>query len=343
MIVANLAPIKNTNGLYYYALEYLRRLGPSALRAVLVRPQLAAAASAALNGARIVPVGNRERLGAAMRSIVAGDFIYTPTPHPWPFLSAQCIVVHDAYPFIEGPKAALKRRLLKASLATSRCGVACINRSDAMQFARSLGVRADRLRFAPNIVAATGAPWVRSAPAWPRPGPLMVGLVGTDSPKKNYDALFAAAGAETSTSAAESHDAIAFLVYGHPTRYHQQVVARHPGIDIRLVPSDGVGIEDFLGGIDVLASVAQGEGFGRPIAAALAGGVPCVLVESPVFREFFSTGAVLLDSAASVYAELRRMQRSGRPLDRPRWVPAADVASGAESMLAWLRQRAVKA
>ncbi|MDC0906589.1 hypothetical protein OAS81_04480 [Gammaproteobacteria bacterium] len=60
-------------------------------------------------------------------------------------------------------------------------------------------------------------------------------------------------------------------------------------MSIKLVSSDEVSLESFLScTIDIVVAVGVGEGFCRPIAVATMLGVQTVLIEDPVFREFYS-------------------------------------------------------
>lgn len=295
MIVANFCHIKATNGLFHYGVDYLRRCEDLVAR-VLVRPALADAARAALPGLEIVCCSMRRLLGEAAAARRRGDLVFTPTSHPLPWLSNQWVVVHDAYPFTTGPRATLKTRLLRWSLASSRCTVGYINQSDGLPFVQCLGVGADRRVFAPNEFPAR----VPDAPPASQPAqrPLTVGLVGTDSAKKNYDALFDAL--RRAGGAGRLH----FRAYGHRTPYFEALLARHPDIQLSLDSSDAMRLQDFFSHIDVLASVAEQEGFGRPIAAALQSNIPCLLLDRPVFLEFFDPGARFFRTEADLVRAL---------------------------------------
>jgi hypothetical protein len=326
VIVANLYPIKSTNGLYYYALDYLQEHS-RLLRRVLVRPTMAAEASRSLPGTEVVVCGWRQLLAEARRARRDGDLLFTPTPHPLPAIHRQWIVVHDAYPFLAGWRGLVKRAMLTLSLATSRCQVAYINRSDALQFVGSLGVSDERRVFAPNRFPERPALRARVAP-WA--SPLIIGLVGTDSAKKNYARLFAA------LSAFAPGAPLAFRVYGHDSAYLREVRQQSPHASITLVSSDRVSLDTFFQDIHVLASVATQEGFGRPIAAALLAGIPCVLVECAVFREFFDGAAIFQPDAQSVARFLVEAART--PPSNPRYSPPADAVDAWKAANARLSQ-----
>lgn len=281
MIVANYYHINETNGLFYYGLDYLRS-NIDLLRIVLVRPELEQRVRDALPSADVISCSAARYLLEVVRAHLRGDLLYTPTSHPLPLLDRQWIVLHDAYPFEVGPKSRLKRFLLKWSLAMSRCRVAYINRSVAQPFVASLGVDAGRMVFAPNrFPEASSHVSSVSSPN----GVTTVGLFGTDSAKKNYDRLFSV------VRATELSSRLIFRVYGHDTAYFRDIQGQFPDIQIELVRSDDESIDAFMCGVDVLASASEQEGFGRPFASALLAGLPVELLDRPVFREFFTGGA----------------------------------------------------
>lgn len=281
MITGNFFHIKSTNGLFFYGLDYLND-NLDLARIVLVRPELEHRVRDALPNLEVIACTGWRYLIEVMRARLCGDLLYTPTSHPLPFINRQWIVLHDAYPFEVGPKSRLKRLLLKWSLTMSRCRVAYINRSEALPFVASLGVAARRMVFAPNRYPE---PAGRIAPVSSPNGLTTVGLLGTDSAKKNYDRLF------TVVRASEFSSRLVFRVYGHDTVYFRDIRGKFPDIRIELVKSDDESIDEFMSGVDVLASASEQEGFGRPFASALLVGLPVELLDRPVFREFFTGGA----------------------------------------------------
>ncbi len=296
MIVANFFHIKASNGLFFYGLDYVHE-NLANVRKALVRPALEAVARKALPGCEIVVCNGKGFLREVWRAQRLGDFLFTPTSHPLPGITRQWVVVHDAYPFF-GQRGVLKRALLRVSLATSRCTVAYINRSDARAFVAAMGVSERRQVFAPNRFPAP-APATRPA-SRAAGAQLVVGLVGTDSAKKNYAQLFDALRA---TGAGRE---LAFRIYGHASPYFLALKAQYPDVDMTLVQSDSSSLEQFLSEVHVLASAAEQEGFGRPIAAALLAGFPVFLVDGPVFREFFSEGAEFHSDVHGLVAALLR-------------------------------------
>lgn len=331
MIVGNLYFIKNTNGLFYYGVDYIQDQR-ELVREILVRPALENAARAMFPGIPVVVCCNVRKLWTrAWAARGRGDVLYTPTSHPLPFINQQWIVVHDAYPFL-AEQGRIKRHLLCLSLALSRCRVAYINESETLPFVKQLGVPSARLLFAPNKVKGDLATRRPAREIW---GPLKVGLVGTDSPKKRYDELLAA------VSAAGLQQAICFHVYGHRTPYFQQVSSHFPDSRLELYESDRQSLQDFLDGIDLLVSVADLEGFGRPIAAALMAGIPCYLLKKPVFQEFFTT-AHFFDDTGKLVKGLADAIANGLPEETP-YAPPLRVREGYRDSSNQLRSAALAA
>jgi glycosyltransferase involved in cell wall biosynthesis len=229
------------------------------------------------------------------------------------------LVLHDTYPF-KGGIGSVKERLFVVSALTSRCLLAYINTADGLAFYRQHGFDPNRLVFAPNrFPGAIAEPHSKRPPGESR---LIVGLVGTDSPKKNYPALLSEI-----RRLGRSQDVV-FAVYGHATGYFRSLLNDFPDLVIRLVESDRSSIPDFLGGVDVLVSVATNEGFGRPIAGALQSGVPCYLIDNPVFREFFDGAACFSPDVDTLVTRLFEARLSADGPARVSFAPpAAAVAA----------------
>lgn len=305
MILANFFNIKSTNGLYFYGLDYTKE-NLDLVRKILVRPELESRVKTALPDIEIVTCSISRYLKEIMLAHWHGDLLFMPTSHPLPFIHRQWVVLHDAYPFEVGAISSLKRLLLRWSLSLSRCRVGYINCSDAKPYLTKLGVPSKRQVFAPNKFPE---PMRVTAGNDTATGSIRVGLLGTDSPKKNYARLFSA------VQHVDPSSALIFYVYGHGTTYFTQVRAQFPDLQIELVKSDEKTLEEFMGSVDVLASAAEQEGFGRPIASALLCGLPVKLLDRPVFREFFNEGA-------SFYSDVDLLARGLLlPLDKSTHTP----------------------
>lgn len=281
VMLCNFFHIKTSNGLFFYGIDYIKE-NLDIVHLVLVRPALEEHVRKALPGISVIPCSTLDYLIEIVRAATRGHLIFTPSSHPFPFVSHQCVVFHDYFPFQGSIRSFFKRCILELSLKTSRCRVAYINRTEAQQFLKRLGVREERMIFAPNRFPERTSHAKRVPEAMEI---TVVGLLGTDSPKKNYDSLFRA------VRLAELSSQLHFRVFGHNTPYYQKIKSSFPDLQFHLIESDKQNMEDFIVSVDVLASASSQEGFGRPIASALLAGVPVELLDSAVFREFFSGGA----------------------------------------------------
>jgi hypothetical protein len=332
MIVANFYHLKNTNGLFYYGVDYLADSARH-LRKVLVRPSMRESVEKAFPGIPVVPCNLRQLIVEIVGAAVRGDFIYTPSSHPIPFISKQMVVVHDPYPFF-GRIGAVKRWLLQMSLLTSRCRVGYINHSDAQALVIRLGVSKRQGIYSPNKFPLP--PELDRGSTRRSSGEVTVGLFGTDSPKKKYRELFAA------LLVRETNVEVRFLVYGHRTKYFEGLTAEFPLLKIELAESDKWSLGEFLEKIDMVVSVAEHEGFGRPIAAALLGGVPCLLLERPVFKEFFVGGAEFRPDLPGVVARMLEMA-STPSFAAVSYKPPANAINGYRDAVAFLQAEAAGA
>lgn len=295
-MLANLWMLKAPNGMFWYAVDYLRRLGQP--MQVIVRPGLLKVAVRELggHGVQVHAVGFLGFLHHVTRAAARGEMVYTPTPHPVPLLPRQIITFHDAYPFM-GRRGGLKLSLLKLGLSTSRCKVAYINRSAALPYLQALGLATSRLLFAPNMpprVAATSGssllkPLVNKSTR-------VLGAFGTDSAKKRYAELLAALQDE------RFKGKLQLRLFGEDNHYVASLRAQFPHVEFAVVEPDQQSLTEFIASLDAVISIALDEGFGRPLATAIVAGVPCYLVDSPTFREFFA-GLALLDDRIEALLE----------------------------------------
>jgi len=329
MLVANFYHLKNTNGLFYYGVDYICG-DVKILRKVLVRPALKDVTTRLFPGVEIIVCNPFRLVVEAFKVAVRGDFLYTPSSHPLPFLSNQMVVVHDVFPFL-GCIGRFKRALLCLSLFSSRCRVGYINNSDALPFVQGLGVKQYRQIFAPNKFPESFKSV--SKKRVDKNNCVMVGLLGTDSTKKNYPALFNA------MLVACKSCSVNFVLYGHPTQYYQELVSNFPQINKRLVESDLYTIDEFFSQIDIIVSVADNEGFGRPIAAALSAGIPCLLLDRPVFFEFFQGAAQFSPNIDTLIEKIIEFQTVPKR-DQVIYAPPLSVVLAFHKTVAYLKNQA---
>lgn len=283
--VVNLWHLRSMNGMAFYAIDSLYSSGFEAQTIFVFR-------------SRTISNLFRENLGSQILFYDSSFFSYaflvlplliiynlfssvvvdSPTCHPLPFLRNQKIVLHDTYPFAHGGLAILRRSILYFSLLVSRTCIRYINKSDSLSFALSLS----RATFSPGIfyvpnrfpepVVFTPLPFTT--------GHLVIGLVGSSSSKKNYAFLL-----ERMMSLGFNH--ASFLVYGLYTHYLYTVV-RSTRFSVDVCDSNKNSFGQFFASIHILVNIAEYEGFCRPVAAAVASGVPVYLLDTPVMQEFYS-------------------------------------------------------
>jgi hypothetical protein len=327
-MLINLAFIKATNGLFYFALDYIAALD-DAISAILVRTDEQAAVlreRAPEREVRIVTPWQAALLVCAAGR--RGEMTFTPSSHPIPACARQMVVVHDTFPF-EGRKGAVKAVLFLLTVRIARAHVGYINRSDAKAFLVRGGVPAARLHSAPNhmILSDRGARAILTLS-----DQVSVGLLGTDSPKKNYHALFAA------LAGSPAAHRLRLVLYGQPNTYADTLIERFPSLAITICDSRTRDLNAFVRSVDLLASAATQEGFSRPIAAALADGVPCWIVDAPVFREFYEGAARFYGSIGELAASLLALT-PGTSIERPDYQLPPSLHDDFRTCVGWLRKQ----
>lgn len=288
MTIVNLSYLNASNGMFWYAIDKIRTLGQEPIF-VLVSANLAPLVRKELPNATVREMSKRDAaLWIVRRKLVerAKDRVVTFTSHPLPFVPDQTIAFYDDYPFA-GRQGRIKRVLFKLAAQTSGCRVGIINRSLAIPFLTGCGIDQERIFFDSAFPAVD---LNEATPRSPTPGtPLRIGLVGTDSRKKNYSAIFSA------TIVQNRERDVRFLLYGLDNAYVQELRDQFATIDLTIVSSDETRPVAFFDRIDYLISAATAEGYGRPMGLAAALGVPLFLLRSPVFLEFFGEHAHFFD------------------------------------------------
>lgn len=235
--------------------------------------------------------------------------IFTPTPHALPFFRRQVVVLHDSFPFIGTLTRRFKKVLLCISLFLSGAKIAVINKTAGADFARTLGTF-EQLYFFPNKIdilkqkEGTEGHQVSIVS-------YSVGLVGTDSSKKNYQEVFEVFKGEKNN--------FSFFVYGQNNDYILSLKRRFPHINITLIDSDNVAPFEFINMVNALLSAAEYEGFGRLNFLALQMGKDLVLKQTEVNREIYGKFAnqnktcdvtffQKIDDVANIFSALRARQ-----------------------------------
>ena len=306
-MLINLSFVKASNGLFYFALDYIAELLDD-ITIVLVRtPEMKQEVQRRFTGLKVDIAGSFSAALRVRRAAAAGEMVFTPSSHPIPWCDRQLVILHDTYPF-RGIRGRVKKHLFLQSLGTSSARVGYVNKADSRHFLELADLPDERLVSAPNRISVPSR--MRNDPAVTPSSPPIVGLFGTDSPKKNYDSLFAAI-LKVSPS-----PRLRIMLYGQGNSYVAALIRDHEQLDISIINSSDVGLETFVNSVDLVASAATAEGFSRPVALGLASGSPAWLVESPVIREYYDVAAGFFPDPQALGEALSRLSE-GTPLARP--------------------------
>lgn len=331
-MLINLAFIKATNGLFYFALDYIAALEDT-ISSILVRTPEQAAILGELSMSCAVRIVTPLEAAFAIRAASKrGEMTFTPSSHPIPGCARQMVVVHDTFPF-RGHKGRVKAAMFLLALRTCRAHAGYINHCDARAFLLRGGVPQARIHSTPNHMTLPDKRMTDDT--FKISDRVSIGLFGTDSPKKNYPMLF------TTLAASPDVERLRLILYGQPNAYADDLIARFPALQISVCNSREHDLSSFVNAVDLLASAATQEGFSRPIAAALAAGVPCWIVDAPVFREFYGEAAVLHDNIERL-AEALLSLTPGMSIERPDYSLPSTLEEDFRESVAWLREQDLK-
>jgi hypothetical protein len=282
----NLFFLKNTNGIFYYALDSYNEL-EILPQNILVNSKIHDKTKFFFKKSNVIKCNYLTFFYHIIKSCINKSYIYTPTSHPLPFISKQFVVLHDLFVFT-GFIGKLKKYLFIISVKSSNCKIIYINKCETLFFLKKLNIPKNRLIFLPNkFPEAIGL----KKSIFNTKDKVKIGLFGTDSEKKNYYSLFKKI---IDMNIGHLFD---IRIYGHETDYYNSLINHFSSdFSIKLFLSDKVSIENFTKDLDLVISVAESEGFSRPIALSLVSGIPCFLLRSNVFLEFYNPGAFFYNS-----------------------------------------------
>jgi hypothetical protein len=278
MVVVNLFGLKQTNGMYFYALDYMKHIDE--IDKVIVNKHLYSKLQSS-ERCRYKCCNFFEMLIELVSCIFKGKFIYTPTSHPIPFYNKQLVIIHDIYPFQHGRLAKIKKVLFDFGVFTSRSSVGYINKSEVLPYIKKNKCVSGETLFLPNLIPEVDN--IIFSPKMKKCGEIAIGLIGSDSNKKNYHLLCQ----KLLDHGCEKN--LKLIIYGHSNYYTDSLISSFPSVDINVIQSDSQSLSKFFSLLDVVVSVAEGEGFGRPLSSAIAVGIPCYLISNPINNEFFSS------------------------------------------------------
>lgn len=280
-MVCNLWFIKKPNGLFYYSVDYIREMRQPCL--ILVRKQLLMEAKSHFPMHQVESASIFLFIYRIIRCFCSKNFVYTPTSHPIPFLNNQIIIIHDDYPF-RNWVGKLKKFALLFSLRTSKCIVGHINHSTSLEVLPQ-NFNSSRLVYAPNFAPnAVDVQKLRTSRVAFRQQPKfkkVISFFGTDSEKKRYEIFFNAARKYLDLTN------VYYEIYGNETEYFEIIKEKFSDFDIQLINSSVISLEESLQNSTAIVSVAESEGFGRPLALGFAAQIECFLIHCEVFEEFY--------------------------------------------------------
>ena len=222
------------------------------------------------------------------------ELLYCPTPHPIPFAAKQVITLHDVFPFI-GFKGTVKYLLLLIGAVSSRAKIVLINKSLARKiFTRLIPLK---IIYGPNSIK------LRKEVLEVRKKDFKIGLIGTDSSKKNYEKLFKVLPVDIIKK---------FAIYGNITDYSHQIIARFGVHGLTHIQTEECSLENFINNCEGIVSVATGEGFGRPIALSILLGKPVFLINDPIFKEFFDGSSRFYNTIELLSEHISYLIESGK-------------------------------
>ncbi|WP_421225316.1 hypothetical protein [Aeromonas enteropelogenes] len=292
-MVINLFNLKETNGMFFYALDYMADLDEEISHIIVNKRNY---------GKFVKSVGNKKLkicgfwgyVYTLLTLFFTKSYIFCPTPHPVPFLRHQLVVLHDSFPFTQSKWAAFKKILFKCGVFFSSCDIGYINKTDSYHFVAANSSKRNKLLYLPNLIPSldVGGQF-RPLNCNLGNGSIHIGLFGSDSPKKRYSILFDSILAYQNSN--PNLAKVCFYIYGHENLYSSKIINDYSTLNIQLVSSDDISLAQFIEKINVVVSVALTEGFGRPIAAAFRLGIPCFLLKTPVNDEFFQGACIYSD------------------------------------------------
>lgn len=326
-MLINLAFVKTSNGLFYYALSYIEELRDVISEIMVRTPDLKILIQDKFPEIPVRVVSSSSLIKTLLTARFKQEFVFTPTSHPFPFIDNQLVVVHDSFPF-DGFVGSIKKKLFFYSLKTCRAYVGYVNKCDARAFIVNGGISEDRMRSMPNSFSSNDI--IIADQRRPINYPLVVGLVGTDSDKKNYEKLF------DQFLQRRVYSQVRFKLLGHMNEYVRRIISDFQDLDVNFVDACSTELDDFLNQVDLIVSVSTREGFNRPLARALSFGIPSWVVDAPIYREFYDGAVTVFDDVGALSDALLDI-RPGEAIERPSFSLPTEVSSDFCNIVAWLK------
>ncbi len=284
-------------------------------------------------GARRVPsthhphswFGQREFPGP--RSLEADVAFFPHQMRPlWRVASAEVTTIHDTIPFRHppNPRLAAAMRIYMRRVARISDIVTTVSDFSRRCLVTDLGVPENRIIVAPNPIDHDTARRIRARRRATLPQPLAIYL-GADLPHKNLDRLLSAfARTDFQTNGGE----LALVGMDEASVARLTAVAQREGTAVRplgRVPQ--AELEEILGTVALLVQPSLEEGFGLPVAEAMAAGIP-VAVSSGGSLPEITRGSVPTFDPTDVAAIARGIDQAVQApaAASPPWASPVDLA-----------------
>lgn len=296
MIYCNFWFIKDLNGMAFYGVDFVNAIADMGHEIILIKRPNVRLPIIQRSNIRIYDANFYQFLRIYILILFTRSVVYCPTLHGLPFVKKQVITLHDAYPFEKSSiKKIFNKIIFKCILMNKNITVATINKSIRKIL---ISYKIKNFVYAPNSIMIQGRE--NDIRVIDKSNKLRVGLIGTDSDKKNYATLFNAY-----LSKGTYNKNVSFVIYGSFNPYVENLFQMYPELPLTFFNSSDMDLETFIHDeMDVLVSVAKHEGFCRPICYALLKQKPCLLINDPVFEEFYCEFADIFDSESQIIEKL---------------------------------------
>jgi glycosyltransferase involved in cell wall biosynthesis len=223
MIYCNFWFLKSTNGMAYYGLDYVNSMLEMGDEIVLIKRVGVNLPISEKTNLKIHDVNSWQFLNIYLKMLISRSIVYCPTPHALPFLYRQIITLHDAYPFLKpGLKRKINTIIFKFMLLNKNIFVVTINMSIRKKL---IEYKIQNYIYAPNFISLKGGQ--KTSKIHNEKGRVRVGLVGTDSRKKDYETLFKIIRLKKLSSKKYS-----FHIFGEFNGYIKRLMQQFADVDI---------------------------------------------------------------------------------------------------------------
>ena len=300
-VAYNLYFLNDINGMYYYGNDYIKGRNIKSV-VIIANKKIYNKIRKLKPNYKVIRVDSLIELIFIAFRLRKDILIFSPTAHPIPIMNRrQLCVVHDSYPFNQNNK--IKRLIFRAMYKLTSTQVGYINETDSKQMCNRLlsWCKGEKSIFMPNFWPSINLNHEKKQIGRNQTKEITAGLLGTNSSKKNYDMLF-----RSICRLIPKDEYPRFLIYGQANKYTEKLINDYKDIDITVINSESVEINEYLGSIDTVCSASREEGFNRPIAFALNLGITVHTLTTEVYKEFYGDSIVMHSHIESLVLNLKK-------------------------------------